>query len=79
MDEQSEKLLDVLTIIGIVSFGAYILFITSGCMQIVGAERINAWGLEIESTTGFEVSAGVMQYNGADERKTMSKGVRDGR
>lgn len=59
-----------------------ILVYASGCMQVIGAERINAWGFEIESTTGFEVSAGVQQFNGGDNRKTMKKvGVKneDGR
>lgn len=43
----------------------------SGCMQVVGAKRIDAWGLKIEANSGFEVSGGVMQYDSADNRKTM--------
>jgi hypothetical protein len=61
---------------------AIILVYASGCMQVIGAERINAWGFEIESTTGFEVSAGVQQFNGGNNQKTMKKvGVKneDGR
>lgn len=57
----------------VITLGAIILVWLSGCMQVLGAERINAWGLEIESTTGFEVSAGVQQFNGGDNRKTMKK------
>jgi hypothetical protein len=56
----------------------WIAFTQTGCMQVIGAERINAWGFEIESTTGFEVSAGVQQFNGGNNQKTMKKvGVKD--
>jgi len=65
-----DKLLDKMAVI---TLAAIILVWCSGCMQVIGAERINAWGLEIESTTGFEVSAGVQQFNGGDNRKTMKK------
>jgi len=47
----------------------YILATQTGCMQVTGAKRINAWGFEIESNSGFEVSAGAMQYDHALERK----------
>lgn len=65
----------------VIVFAAIVLVYLSGCMQIMGAERVNLWGFEIEATTGFEVSAGVQQFNGGDNRKTMKKvgGKDDGR
>lgn len=45
----------------------------SGCMQALGAKKVDAWGLKIEANSGFEVSGGVMQYDTADNRKGMSK------
>lgn len=41
----------------------------SGCLQVIGANHIDAWGLKMDANNGFEVSAGVMQYNQADNRK----------
>lgn len=68
--ENEETIVNQVTV---VIAAAIILVYTTGCMQVLGAERVNAWGLEIESTTGFEVSAGVQQFNGGDNRKTMKK------
>ena len=68
--ENEETIVNQVTV---VIAAAIILLYFSGCMQVLGAERVNAWGLEIESTTGFEVSAGVQQFNGGDNRKTMKK------
>lgn len=51
----------------------------SGCMQAFGAKHIDAWGLKIDSNAGFEVSAGAMQFDGADNRKSMNGGAKDGR
>lgn len=48
------------------------LYLT-GCMQVIGAKKLDAWGLKIEANSGFEVSGGVMQYDTADNRKGMSK------
>lgn len=44
----------------------------TGCMQLTGAKKINAWGFEIESNSGFEVSAGAMQYDHSLDRKGMN-------
>lgn len=56
-----------------------LMIVLSGCMQITGAKRINAWGLEIESNSGFEVSAGAMQYDHALDRKGMNVEQQDNR
>jgi hypothetical protein len=65
------------------SAALWIAFTQSGCMQVLGVKHLNAWGLEIDSTQGFDVSAGVMQYDGADNQKSMNlantKGGKDGR
>ena len=50
-----------------------VLVTLSGCMQVVGAKKIDAWGLKIEANSGLEVSGGVMQYDQADNRKAMVK------
>lgn len=47
----------------VIGFWCGVLAGTTGCMQLTGAKKINAWGLEIESNSGFEVSAGAMQYD----------------
>lgn len=54
----------LLTIIFVVVFG-------SGCMQALGAKKLDAWGLKIEANSGIELSGGVMQYDSADNRKVM--------
>lgn len=51
---------------------AWVVFYMTGCMQIVGAKRINLWGAEFENNSGFEVKAGVMQYDSALETKAQS-------
>ena len=54
--------------------GAVLLAVTSsGCMQITGIKHMDAWGLKIDSTQGFDVNAEIMQYDGADNRKSMNK------
>jgi hypothetical protein len=60
-------------------FLGLILAFGTGCMQITGAKRINAWGLEIEANSGFDVSAGVMQYDHSLERKGMNVEAKDNR
>jgi len=42
------------------SLAAYLL---SGCMQLTGAKKITMGTWSIESNSGFDVSAGVQQYD----------------
>lgn len=56
---------------------AFILGCLSGCMQLTGAKKIDAWGLVIESNSGFEVSAGAMQYDHTINRKGMNIEAKD--
>ena len=58
-------------VIGMVS-ALILAFTQMGCMQLTGIKKMNAWGLEIESTQGFDISGGVMQYDGADNQKSMN-------
>lgn len=62
-----------------VSFWGFLCLLSTGCMQITGAQRIDAWGFVIESNSGFEVSAGAMQFDGADNRKSKQAGGRSAR
>jgi hypothetical protein len=48
---------------------AYLVIFMTGCMQVVGAKSIDLWGAKFENNSGFEVKAGVMQYDHALERK----------
>lgn len=58
-----------------VSFWGSICLLSTGCMQLTGAKRVDMWGFIIDSNSGFELSAGAMQYDGADNRKSkMSEG-----
>jgi len=43
----------------------------SACMQLTGARNIDLWGAKFEANTGFEVSAGVQQYNQILDKKGM--------
>lgn len=52
---------------------AFIAGMLTGCMQLTGAKRIKMGSWEIESNAGFEVSAGAMQYDGANNLKTKGK------
>lgn len=36
---------------------------SSGCMQLTGAKKIDAWGLVMEANNGIELTAGVQQYD----------------
>ena len=49
-----------------------ILSIFSGCMQITGMKKAKLGTWEFESNAGFDVSAGVMQYDHALGRKGMN-------
>lgn len=71
IDEQA-GVFDVISMISLLI--ACLVFVTylSGCMPLTGVKKINAWGLEIESNAGFDVSAGVMQYDHALDRKGYS-------
>lgn len=39
----------------------------TGCMQIVGADSVDLWGLKIQANAGTKVYAGVQQYDSAQE------------
>jgi hypothetical protein len=43
--------------------GIALIVTQTGCMQLTGIQEMDAWGLKIKSTTGFEVAAGVQQYD----------------
>lgn len=44
----------------------------SACMQLTGAKHIDLWGAKFDANTGFEVSAGVQQYDHVLDRKGMN-------
>jgi len=46
-----------------------VLIANTGCMQILGAQDIDAWGLRVKGTTGFEVKAGVQQYDQVQDNR----------
>lgn len=52
---------------------AVLVVFGSGCMQVVGAKKIDAWGLKIEANSGLEVSGGVMQFDRANNTKKMGE------
>lgn len=41
----------------------------TGCMQVTGAKKIDAWGLVIEANNGFEAKAGVQQYDYVSDQR----------
>lgn len=43
----------------------------SACMQLTGARNIDLWGAKFEANTGFEVSAGVQQFDQVLDKKGM--------
>ena len=45
----------------------------TGCMQVIGAKKLDAWGLKIDANSGLEVSGGIMQYDQANNVKQMGK------
>lgn len=47
----------------------YMLATQTGCMQITGLQEFDAWGFKGKANTGFEVSAGVQQYDHVLDRK----------
>ena len=53
----------LLTQLATVALGLYILVTTTGCMQLTGAKRITMGTWSIESNSGFEVAAGVQQFD----------------
>lgn len=50
-------------LMGLVAAMGIVAITQTGCMQITGIQEMDAWGLKIKSTTGFEVAAGVQQYD----------------
>jgi hypothetical protein len=54
-------------LITIFCMGVYL----SGCMQVLGAKELDAWGLKVKANSGVEVSGGVMQYDSANNTKVM--------
>ncbi len=53
----------IISQLGLALLAAYILMTTTGCMQLTGAKRITLGTWSIESNSGFDVSAGVQQYD----------------
>ena len=51
----------------------------SACMQLTGAKNIDLWGAKFEANTGFEVSAGVQQFDHVLDRKGMNVEKMDNR
>lgn len=51
---------------------AYFVMFMTGCMQILGARNVDLWGAKFENNSGFEVKAGVMQYDSALETKAQA-------
>lgn len=50
-----------------------LLLTLCSCMQVIGAKKLDAWGLKVEANSGVEFSTGVMQFDGAHNAKTMGK------
>jgi len=50
---------------------ALVMSCLSGCLQLTGARTIDLWGAKFEANSGFEVSAGVQQYNQILDKKGM--------
>lgn len=63
----------------ILKLGVLILaiYMLSGCMQITGLQEFDAWGFKGKANTGFEVSAGVQQYDHALNRKGQNVEAKD--
>lgn len=57
------------------AFGSLIWL--TGCMQLTGIQEMDAWGLKIKSTTGFEVAAGVQQFDHVLDRKGINVESKD--
>ena len=55
------------------------LSLLTGCMQLTGAKKIKLGSWEFEANSGFDVSAGVMQYDHALDRKGMNIEQKDNR
>lgn len=69
-------------IICAVAAGACAVFVSvfgTGCMQLTGAKNIDLWGAKFEANTGFEVSAGVQQFDHVLDRKGMNVEKMDNR
>ena len=49
----------------------FVVLFCSGCMQVLGAKELDAWGLKVKANSGVEVSGGVMQYDSANNTKVM--------
>lgn len=56
-------------LLGLTAACGIVAITQTGCMQITGIQEMDAWGLKIKSTTGFEVAAGVQQYDHVLDRK----------
>lgn len=50
---------------------------STACMQLTGLQEFDAWGFKGKSTTGFEVSAGVQQYDHALDRRGINIEAKD--
>lgn len=42
---------------------------TTGCMQAIGVKSMDLWGAKFEANNGFDISAGVQQYDRVDNNK----------
>lgn len=56
-----------------------VLLFNQGCMQLTGAKKIDLWGAKFDANSGFDVSAGVMQYDHALDRKGQNVEAQDNR
>lgn len=61
------------------ALGLGIIVAATGCMQLTGLQEFDAWGFKGKSTTGFEVSAGVQQFDHVLDRKGINVEKMDNR
>ena len=73
-----QKVNTILADLGMFLLVAFLAMYTSGCMQLTGAKSIDLWGAKFVANSGFDVSAGVMQYDHALDRKGYSVGEKIG-
>lgn len=49
--------------------GALAIALLSGCMQIMGAEHLDMWGLKMDASHGLDLNAGYNSISRVDNRR----------
>lgn len=58
---------------------AVVIITQTGCFQVLGIDEMDAWGFKVKGNSGFNVNAGIMQYDHALDRKGKNVEARDNR